>query len=168
MPMTTIRWTNNAVKIIDQTKLPSRLEYVYCRNVETLWKAIRNLSVRGAPALGIAAGFGVLLGANRFKGKDTQGLIKHIYKVCQYLGTSRPTAVNLFHALNHMKRIAISHPNVSVNQLKKIIKKEAFKIYRDDQRVCRQMGEHGARLIRSGQRLLTVCNAGALDRKSVV
>ena len=98
MSITTIRWVNGNVKIIDQTKLPRELRYITCRDVQTLWKAIKHLKVRGAPALGVSAAFGVLLGMKTFKGKDTKRFITHVKKTCDYIGTSRPTAVNLFNA----------------------------------------------------------------------
>ena len=95
MSTPTIRWVNGNVKIIDQTKLPQKLQYITCRDVKTLWKAIKELSVRGAPALGVAAAFGVLLGFKSFKGSDTKRFIRHIQEICDYIGTSRPTAVRL-------------------------------------------------------------------------
>jgi len=80
----TIRWVNGNIKIIDQTKLPGKLQYITCRDVKTLWKAIRRLSVRGAPALGVSAAFGVLLGIKSFKTKNINQFIKHVYKTCEY------------------------------------------------------------------------------------
>jgi len=160
--METIQWVKDRVKIIDQTKLPAKLEYLYCADVKTLWQAIKVLSVRGAPALGVSAGFGILLGLKEFKGKDTNKLIKHIYKVASYLGTSRPTAVNLFNVLDRMKRVALAHAQCSVEELKAILKEEAFVIYEEDRSICREMGAHGGKLIKNNDNVLTVCNAGAL------
>lgn len=162
MSIETIKWTKDSVKIIDQRKLPLRFQFIDCKNVSTLWKAIRNLSVRGAPALGVAAAFGVLLGVKNFKGKDRASFEKHFHDVCDYLATSRPTAVNLFNCLEAMKAVVAGHPESSVGELKTFLKKKAFEIFEEDKRVCRQMGEYGAELIPSGARLLTVCNAGAL------
>jgi methylthioribose-1-phosphate isomerase len=158
----TIKWVNGNVKIIDQTKLPQRLQYITCRDVKTLWKAIRELSVRGAPALGVSAAFGVLLGIKTFKGKGSQRLIKHVHTICDYIGTSRPTAVNLFNALDQMKRVVSQYKNSSVDEIKRQLKKEAFKIYEEDRSVCRRMGDFGAQLIKMNSRVMTVCNAGAL------
>ncbi|HBR14908.1 MAG TPA: S-methyl-5-thioribose-1-phosphate isomerase [Candidatus Omnitrophica bacterium] len=160
--MPTICWVDDCVKIIDQTKLPHKLEYIYCRDVRVLWKAIKNLSVRGAPALGVAAAFGVLLGANAFKSKDAERFRKHIAEVCAYIGTSRPTAVNLFNALARMQGLVLSHATATVEEIKKLLQEEALAMYEEDRRVCRMMGKFGARLIKSGQRIMTVCNAGAL------
>jgi len=158
----TIRWINGNVKIIDQTKLPQKLKYITCRDVKTLWKAIRNLSVRGAPALGVSAAFGVLLGIKTFRGKDTKRFIKHVYNICDYIGTSRPTAVNLFNVLDQMRGIVSLYKDCSVDDIKKQLKKEALRIYEEDRSVCRRMGDFGARLIKSNSQVMTVCNAGAL------
>lgn len=150
MPIPTIEWRNNAVRIIDQTKLPHKLEYINCRDVKTLVSAIKKLKVRGAPALGVAAGFGVVLGANDIK------------KTIVLLAGSRPTAVNLFWALERMKKVALMHKNLSAKDLKKVLLKEAFKIQDHDKKTCRDMAAHGASLIKSGDNILTHCNAGAL------
>ncbi len=160
--METITWVKGQVKLIDQTLLPGKLKYIYCKDVKTLWEAIKRLSVRGAPALGVAAAFGVLLGLKKFKGKDSAKFVKHVADVCDYIGTSRPTAVNLFAALEEMKASAVMHRDCSVTEITKYLKKTAMAIYDEDRRVCRTMGKFGATLIRSGQNVLTVCNAGAL------
>ena len=123
MSIATIAWKNNTVRIIDQTKLPNKLEYIDCRDLQTLWDGIKRLSVRGAPAIGVAAAFGVLLGNKTFKGNDTKKFLKHILKVCDYIGTSRPTAVNLFNMLDRMKQCAIKHQDSSVTELKKNTRK---------------------------------------------
>ncbi len=162
MAIQTIRWVNAAVRIIDQTKLPQKLVYKDCRTLKTLWQAIRRLEVRGAPALGAAAAFGVLLGTHDFKGTDRRNFIKVLNDACDYLATSRPTAVNLFHALDEMRMIPWIYPSASVLKLKQVIKRKAFDVYETDRRVCRAMGDHGAKLIRNGDRLMTICNAGAL------
>lgn len=162
MAVETIKWVNGTVKIIDQTKLPTKLQYIYCRDLKTLWKAIRRLSVRGAPALGVAAGFGVLLGMKTFKGKDKNAFVKHFNKVCKYLRSSRPTAVNLFNVLNELESVLHENPKKSVSVLRSLLKKKAFEVYEKDRKVCRKMGGFGARLIKSGHNVLTICNAGAL------
>ncbi|HRZ39614.1 MAG TPA: S-methyl-5-thioribose-1-phosphate isomerase [Candidatus Omnitrophota bacterium] len=158
----TIQFKNKAVRIIDQTKLPQKLVYKDCRLLRTLWLAIRRLEVRGAPALGAAAAFGVLMGTQDFKGEDRELFISSLNKVCDYLATSRPTAVNLFHSLEAMRMVPWLYPSASVTKLKDVIRKKAFEIYETDRAVCRAMGDHGARLIRNGDRLMTICNAGAL------
>ena len=162
MPVETITWAKDAVKIIDQTKLPHKLEYIYCRDIKHLWQAIKRLSVRGAPALGAAAAFGVLLGMKGFKGKTREAFDKHIMKVCEYIGRSRPTAVNLFNALEQMREVLTVSPHATIKEIKEELKREAFSIYEDDKQVCREMGDHGAKLIKENDQVLTICNAGAL------
>src|SRR5579863_1549855 len=117
MSIETIKWVKGSARIIDQTKLPNKFEYIYCRDVETMWQAIKRLSVRGAPAIGVAAAFGVLLGIQKFKGKDKPKFLKHFYQTCDYLATSRPTAVNLFNMLNCMRAVAADHPQADVDLL---------------------------------------------------
>jgi methylthioribose-1-phosphate isomerase len=162
MGIETIKWINGSARIIDQTLLPNKLEYIYCRDVKTMWQAIRCLSVRGAPAIGVAAAFGVLLGIQKFKGQDKFKFLKIFHETCDYLATSRPTAVNLFNMLDRMRAVVHRHPGVEVASLKKLLFNEAAAIFKDDQTVCRRMGDHGAKLIKKGMRCLTVCNAGAL------
>jgi methylthioribose-1-phosphate isomerase len=162
MSIETIKWVKNHARIIDQTKLPGRLEYIDCCDVESMRQAIRRLSVRGAPAIGVAAAFGVFLGVQKFKGQDKSKFLKFFYKTCDYLAASRPTAVNLFNTLNKMRTKVIGNPQADVAFLKKLLFKEAMTIFRTDQDVCRCIGDYGARLIKKGMRCLTVCNAGAL------
>lgn len=158
----TITWSQGCVKLIDQTKLPHKLQYIYCRDVKTLWKAIKILSVRGAPALGVAAGFGVLLALRNKKFKDTQSIIKTVFEAAAYIATSRPTAVNLFHVLDRMKKVALLHQGQTVAALLKVLRAEAFDVYEQDRSDCRAMGKLGSTLIKQGNNVLTVCNAGAL------
>jgi len=162
MAIETIKWVNGSAKIIDQRKLPLKLQYIYCRDVKTMWKAIKVLSVRGAPAIGVAAAYGVLLGIKDFKGKDKRKFHTHFRKVCQYLATSRPTAVNLFNALDRMSNVLHSNHKCSIVDLKKLLKEEAFNIAEEDKAANRKMGRFGAKLIKSKQTIMTVCNAGAL------
>ena len=162
MAIETIKWVKGAARIIDQTKLPNKFEYIYCRDVETMWQAIKRLSVRGAPAIGVAAAFGVLLGIQSFKGQDKLKFLKLFHKTCDYLATSRPTAVNLFNMLNEMRAVVDRNPMADVTSLKKLLFKQAMSIFKADQDVCRRMGNHGAKLIKNKMQCLTVCNAGAL------
>ena len=162
MSIQTITWIKNSARIIDQTKLPTSFEYLCCRDIKTIWEAIRALRVRGAPALGVAAGFGVLLGVKNFTGDDRRKFDAYFYKTCDYIGTSRPTAVNLFNVLDLMRGVVRQNPRASVSEIKELLKKEALRVYEEDRAVCRRMGKHGASLVKDGMRLLTVCNAGAL------
>jgi len=158
----TITWTNGNVKIIDQTLLPNKYKYITCKDVDTLVAAIKRLSVRGAPALGAAAAFGVLLGCKTFKGKIRKEFDAHIKSVCHEIGKSRPTAVNLFNSLTRMLDLLYEYPLASVSEMKFVIKKEAMRIFNHDKNVCRLMGKHGAALIKNNANVMTICNAGAL------
>jgi methylthioribose-1-phosphate isomerase len=162
MSVQTIKWMQGCVRIIDQTKLPHKFQYIYCRDIQTLWRAIRILQVRGAPALGVAAAFGILLGLKSFKGSDKRKFLRRFEKTSRYIGSSRPTAVNLFNALDRMQEVLDANVSLPVGELKKLLKQEAFAIFEEDRKVCRQMGKVGAALIKPGMRLLTACNAGAL------
>jgi len=162
MAISTIKWVNGCARIIDQRKLPTKLEYIYCRDVKTMWHAIKTLAVRGAPAIGVAAAFGVLLGLKDFKGTDKKKFLKFFNGLCAYIGSSRPTAVNLFNMLDRMKQVVRVHQNSSIQKTKHLLQKEADQIYHEDRRVCRLMGQHGTKLIKDKQNIMTICNAGAL------
>ncbi len=149
MTFQTIEWrgeTDGHLVLLDQTRLPAETVYLDCRTVEDIWHAIKRLSVRGAPAIGVAAAYGVCVGVN--EGRD-------VNDVCDYLATSRPTAVNLFWALERMRRVS--------NRSQLLI--EARAIHDEDRQQCAAMGRHGADLLESlsiGAGILTHCNAGAL------
>ncbi len=162
MPIATIEWVNNSVKIINQKRLPFRLEFIYCRSLKRLWKAIKTLEVRGAPALGIAASLGVVLAAVNSRAKTTACFRRDLHRAIRYLSVSRPTAVNLFNALKRMEGLIGRHKNSSIAQLKKILLQEAQKIISEDQLACRRMAKFGAKLIKNNDSLLTLCNAGSL------
>lgn len=162
MPVETIAWKNGAVRLIDQTLLPHEYKIVTCRDVKKLWRAIKTLQVRGAPAIGIAAALGVILGVKDAKAKDATRFSKEVKRVCAYLASSRPTAVNLFWALARMERVARNNLHKNVREVKRLLLKEALLIIDEDKKSCRAMARHGARLIKSGDTILTHCNAGAL------
>lgn len=162
MSIKTIQWVNGNAKLIDQTELPGKLVYITCRDVKRMWHAIKRLEVRGAPAIGVAAAFGVLLGIKTFKGRDREKFNEHFENTCRYLSTSRPTAVNLFNMLDEMRAVVKAHPHASVDDIKALLHKRALEIFEEDRQVCRAMGKHGAKLIKNGMTILTVCNAGAL------
>ncbi len=162
MKLKTIEWKNNSIKIIDQTKLPSKFEYLYIRELKTLWKAIKELKVRGAPALGAAAALGVYLGIKDSKARVFGAFSQELGRVSAYLGTSRPTARNLFWGLERMEKTAEKNSSLNIPALKKILFAEAQKIIAEDMSACRLIGAHGAELIKDGDNILTVCNAGIL------
>ena len=162
MPVQTIKWVGGKVRIIDQTRLPHRFVYIDLRNVHSMWQAIRKLKVRGAPAIGVAGAFGVLLGIKNTKARNYKEFKKKLDSVIKYLATSRPTAVNLFWALERMRACAEKNSGKSLPRIKDSLLKEAFRIMKEDMRACRRMASYGARLIKKGDHILTHCNAGGL------
>jgi methylthioribose-1-phosphate isomerase len=162
MPVETIKWKNGKIRYVDQTALPSKLRFVYCGGVKQLWRAIKKLEVRGAPAIGIAGALGVALAAKRSNAKTARALAGEVCSAAKYLASSRPTAVNLSWALERMKRVAARNERKGVSRMKKILLDEALAIIVEDKAACRAMARRGASLIRSGDTILTHCNAGAL------
>src|SRR5437899_7723745 len=162
----TIGWiggTDGFVRLIDQTLLPTRLEFRDCRTVEEIWEAIRNLRVRGAPAIGVAAAMGVVLGMQSLEDRTRGAYWHRLREVTAYLRTSRPTAVNLFWALDRMERtVGPFVERLARGELDNLLLKEALAIEDEDRRMCRAIGQVGAELIHSGQGILTHCNAGGL------
>ncbi len=162
----TIWWENDAAHLIDQTLLPGTFEIRICRTVEEMWEAIRVLRIRGAPAIGVAAAYGVCLGLNRGSYADTQALLKRVDEVAGFLATCRPTAVNLFWALERMKQTAYANANLSPDELCTRLLEEAHTIREEDDLTCRAIGKHGAEIVKEGQTILTHCNAGGLATAS--
>lgn len=162
MDLRTIDWVDGRIKIIDQTRLPGEFKYIYIDNTEELWKAIKVLMVRGAPALGAAAGLGVYLGIKDLKSRDFVSFYRALNKVIDYLGSSRPTARNLFWGLERMRRAALKNKLKPIAVIKKELLKEALAIIEEDRVACRKIGYFGAKLIRKNDTILTVCNAGIL------
>jgi len=162
MDIRTIEWKNGAIKIIDQTLLPAELKYIYIKDLKTLWQAIKELKVRGAPALGAAAALGVYLGVARSKAKDAGSFFKELGRVAQYLATSRPTAKNLFWGIERMRSVAVENKRQPVPVVKKLLFQEAQAIIEEDRVSCRAIGRFGAQLIKDNDTIMTVCNAGIL------
>jgi methylthioribose-1-phosphate isomerase len=159
----TIEWVNDCVRIVDQTILPSRLVYKDIRTVEEMYEAIKTLRVRGAPAIGVAAAFGLYLGirglSDKTPGRTFESEMK---KKAKYLISSRPTAVNLPWAILRMLDKVNRHRNQSVEEKKKALFDESQLILEEDKRMCRAIGEHGYGLIKPCKAVLTHCNAGGL------
>jgi methylthioribose-1-phosphate isomerase len=162
----TIAWiggTDGFVRLIDQTRLPTELVYRNCHTVEEIWEAIRVLRVRGAPAIGVAAAMGVVLGMQQCRAETREGYVGRLREVVAYLRTSRPTAVNLFWALDRMEgHVQQITQKQTTQQLTDSLLKEALAIEEEDRRMCRAIGNVGAKLIGEGQGVLTHCNAGGL------
>ncbi|HEX7088372.1 MAG TPA: S-methyl-5-thioribose-1-phosphate isomerase [Vicinamibacterales bacterium] len=160
----TIEWRGDAVVMVDQRKLPAEEIYVECRTAAEVAKAIRTMVIRGAPAIGVAAGMGLALGVNASKATGTQKLAAEFYKLCELMAATRPTAVNLFWAIDRMKRAFAAGvaAGESVEQLMARLTSEAQAIHDEDVASCRAIGAYGAQVVPDGARVLTHCNAGAL------
>jgi methylthioribose-1-phosphate isomerase len=162
----TIRWVGDCaghLELIDQTLLPTEFGTIECRDVETTWEAIKMLRVRGAPAIGIAAAYGVTLGLQSAVDGDDEAFFRRFDEVNEYLAGSRPTAVNLFWALDRLKGKASSlRGRASPQEIAAALLEEAKAIHEEDRQICRDIGRHGAELIADGQGVLTHCNAGGL------
>jgi methylthioribose-1-phosphate isomerase len=150
------------LRLLDQTRLPTEIVYRDCCTPEEVWEAIRTLRVRGAPAIGVAAAYGVVIGVQGFVGNPT-AFPQRVRAVAAHLRTSRPTAVNLFWALERMERRAdsIGEPFESGSAVKSLLD-EAHAIADEDRRMCQAIGRHGAGLVPEGRGVLTHCNAGSL------
>ena len=165
MPVETIRWVGGVaghVELIDQTLLPVEFKYVQCRTVEEVWEAIKVLRVRGAPAIGIAAAMGLVVGVQGSRAETFDAFVQELNSAKDYLATSRPTAVNLFWALERMERTALENRALPVDGLKARLLAEARAICQEDKETCRAIGRHGATLLKDGDTVLTHCNAGGL------
>jgi methylthioribose-1-phosphate isomerase len=154
----------DAVVMIDQRKLPAEEIYVRCKTPAEVARAIRTMVIRGAPAIGVAAAMGIALGVRKSKTTGTQKLAAEFYKVCELMAATRPTAVNLFWAIERMKRAfsAAATAGESVDQIKDRLEAEAQAIHDEDVASCRAMGGFGAEIVPADARILTHCNAGAL------
>ncbi len=158
----TIEWKDGRVNMLDQTKLPTEVVYVDCPDYKTVARGIKELWIRGAPAIGIAAAMGVALAANDIRTRDFETFYKKLEKACDHLAAQRPTAVNLFWALERMKRFARKHKDEPVASIREKLVQEANRVLEEDIAVNRAIGEHGAKFIRDGDTILTHCNAGSL------
>jgi methylthioribose-1-phosphate isomerase len=160
----TIDWQDDMVVMIDQRKLPSQELYVRCRTAQEVARAIRTMVIRGAPAIGVAAAMGLALGMRRSSAKGTRQCAVEFQKLCDMMAATRPTAVNLFWAIDRMKRAFAegAHAGESPEELGHRLEREARAIHDEDVANCRLMGGFGAAVVPDGGRVLTHCNAGAL------
>lgn len=165
MPLPTIEWIgeiDGRIKLIDQTLLPNELKYVYCDDKESIFHAIKTLMVRGAPAIGIAAAMGTVVGIKNSKSEDFESFFREMKEVTSCLGSSRPTAVNLFWGLKRMEDTAQKNSHKPVSEIKRILLNEAKTILEEDKAICRKIGENGESLLEDGSCVITHCNAGGL------
>lgn len=153
---------NTAVVIIDQTKLPGEIVLKSLRTAKEIWDAIYLLQVRGAPAIGVCAAFGIYILAKQIKAKTYEEFYQEFHKQKEYLDSSRPTAVNLSWALNRMERVLLEKQQLEIPEILLHLKEEAETIWKEDIEVCRKIGEYGLTLVKPGDGILTHCNAGKL------
>lgn len=161
-----VAWSGDAatglVRLIDQTLLPTQLVELELATVESVWEAIKQLRVRGAPAIGVAAAYGVVVGIQSGRGETRATCDARLNEVLDYLATSRPTAVNLFWALDRMRRAAARAGDLSPAALQERLLQEARAIELEDRAMCAEIGRHGLPLLRDCQGVLTHCNTGGL------
>ncbi|MGQ0695524.1 MAG: S-methyl-5-thioribose-1-phosphate isomerase [Nitrospiraceae bacterium] len=158
----TVEWKDGAVRLLDQSRLPAAVEFLDCRDYQTVADAIRELKVRGAPAIGVTAALGVALGAQSVDGTDYPTFAQAVLAICDRLAATRPTAVNLFWAIERMKRRLAALHDQSVVLIKAELIRESQAILDEDIALCKAIGHHGAELIKDGETILTHCNAGSL------
>ena len=157
---TSIHWDNSTLTILDQQQLPHVIEYLALDTIESVYDAIVTLKVRGAPAIGIAAAYGLAIAADRHLTKDLQEFHALVQKDFHYLAGSRPTAVNLFWALERMvKTLSLA---TTVQNAKKRLFDEAISIHKEDEESCRQIGEFALAILGDRSRVMTICNAGSI------
>jgi methylthioribose-1-phosphate isomerase len=160
----TIAREGDVVVMIDQRKLPAREVYVRCKTAAEVARAIKTMVIRGAPAIGVAAAMGIALGMRKSTATGTQKFAAEFHKACEVMAATRPTAVNLFWAIERMRRSfsAAAQAGESVDQIKDRLDREAQAIHDEDVESCRAMGAFGAEVVPADARILTHCNAGAL------
>ena len=158
----TLEWRDDHLRILDQTKLPEKIIYLDCTTVEDVATAIKGLKVRGAPAIGIAAAFGVVIGMSGQKFPSRHEFEQRVDYVISALASTRPTAVNLFWALERMRKVAQMFKEANPEQMVRLLLQEALTIHEEDKWMCEKIGEFGAALLKDGDTVLTHCNAGAL------
>jgi len=158
----TLEWTDAGVRFIDQTRLPTEEIYVTCRTYGEVATAIRDMVVRGAPAIGVTAAMGIALGVRDSKAKNHRELRPEFDEICTTLAATRPTAVNLFWAIQRMRELFNQLASAPINEIKEALIREAQEMYAADIAACQAMGRNGAVLMPASGGVLTHCNAGAL------
>ena len=158
----TIEWAEGNVRILDQSRLPEEVVYLHCRDYQCVARAITDLKIRGAPAIGIAAAMGVALGAQSISTSDPQNFLEKFQQICDILSATRPTAVNLTWAIGQMNQVLVTHPDEKISVLKEKLVQKALELHQQDIAINQTLGKAGAELIRDGNTILTHCNAGSL------
>ena len=162
MDIVPIKFENGNLMIIDQTLLPNETKWLILETKEEVWDAIHWLRVRGAPAIGVAAAYGIYISLRNSDAKDFEAFAQEFKHIKDYLNSSRPTAVNLSYALNRMENCLLANSNEPVTVIKEALLAVAEAVRQEDEDGCRMLGEHGLSLLRPGMGILTHCNAVAL------
>ena len=158
----TIKWKDKKVYMIDQRKLPGKVEWYICRSYQDVIKGIREMVIRGAPAIGVAAGMGLVLGSNAIRSSSYDIFAKQFKKIADEMLRARPTAVNLRWAIERMLMSLNENSSKPVSKIREILRKESIKILEEDIEINRQMGKYGQKLVPKKATILTHCNAGSL------
>ena len=162
MPVQTLKWQDDALVLLDQTRLPGEVVYETCRDVETIAQAIEVLMVRGAPAIGLAAAYGVVVGDRAAIAAASAEFHRRIETDIERLARTRPTAVNLFWALDQMRETLTANEGRDNHSICNALLATAHRLFEEDRAICRQIGHNGAELLRDGSQVITHCNAGGL------
>ena len=158
----TIEWTGDGVRLIDQKALPREERYVTCRTYQEVAEAIRDMTVRGAPAIGVTAAMGIALGVVQSKAADAAGLAQDLKEICAVIGATRPTAVNLFWAIDRMMRRFAELRAGGPQAIRDGLVREAQQVLLEDIACCEAIGRNGLALVPASGSIMTHCNAGAL------
>lgn len=158
----TIEWKGDRVRLLDQRRLPQEIRYLDCKEASSVAQAIRSMAIRGAPAIGVAAAMGIALAAKNIQSNQSEVFRKTLEKVIEQMRATRPTAVNLFWAVDRMKKLLDQVHSYGVDETKARLEEEAVRIYKEDLEMNRKIGENGKALIKNGNGVLTHCNAGGL------
>jgi methylthioribose-1-phosphate isomerase len=162
MNFKTIEWKGDRVRILDQRRLPQEVRYLDCRDVSAVAQAIQTMAIRGAPAIGVAAAMGIALAARKNLSRQLESFLKTLEKACEEICQTRPTAINLFWAVERMKNIVNQVCTYGIDETKERLVKEALNILEEDIEINRKIGMYGKKFIKDGDGVLTHCNAGAL------
>lgn len=161
-PIESIQWRDDHVRIIDQTYLPTRKVYSDIRDMGRMWEAIKKLRVRGAPAIGIATGYGFYMGIKELPESSFNSFWVEVERIADYLRGARPTAINLEWALDRIMTTMQAHKEEPIANIKKVALETAKTIHAEDKRICKKIGENGVELVEKGSKILTHCNTGSL------
>ena len=162
MKFKTIEWKGTYIRLLDQRRLPGEVRYLKCKDASSVARAIRTMAIRGAPAIGVAAAMGIALAAKKVRSCQPRAFRATMDRVCDFMGRTRPTAVNLFWAIHRMRQVLDETSFSSLSEIRAKLEAEALRIYGGDIEVNQKIGEYGKVLIKDGFGVLTHCNAGAL------